>query len=209
MLHSCWSGRNGEIFAVSLNSDVHDVKMRWYSPAYKRRIWILGDSYLNAVSPLRWPSYLVKDGYTNFLMAGFPGRDCHAALEDLKTALTHGTPEYIVWSMGMNNSDNPDSINQCFLRTAKELAEICRERGINLILSTIPCVPERYNSFKNEWVRNSGYRYVDFAAAVGAESEGSDWYEGMLSPDRVHPSAPGAKALYARFIADFPEILNK
>ena len=47
------------------------------------------------------------------------------------------------------------------------------------------------------------------ARAVGGEEIGSGWYEGMLHTDNVHPNELGAKALYAQFIADFPEILGE
>ena len=79
------------------------------------------------------------------------------------------------------------------------------ENDITLILSTIPTVPNINHEGKNKTVRNSGYRYVDFAKAVGAQSNGT-WYTGMLSSDNVHPDVAGAKALYYQAIADVPEI---
>ena len=39
------------------------------------------------------------------------------------------------------------------------------------------------NSFKNEVVKASGYKYIDFASAVGATEQGSPWLAGMLSGD--------------------------
>ena len=76
------------------------------------------------------------------------------------------------------------------------------------IFCTIPNVPTINNSFKNDIVRNSGYRYIDFAKAVNAEDVGSPWYDGMLSSDGIHPTELGAKALAARFITDFPEVMG-
>ena len=51
------------------------------------------------------------------------------------------------------------------------------------------------------------------AKAVGAEESGSTWWDGMLEANdnptnRVHPTALGAQALYARFLIDVPEIAN-
>ena len=88
-----------------------------------------------------------------------------------------------------------------------KLVAQCKEKGIVPIIATIPNVPERDHCYKNDFVRASGIRYVDFATAVGGEKKGSSWYEGMLSSDKVHPDPPGAKALFAKFISDFPEIL--
>ncbi|MEE0928080.1 MAG: hypothetical protein UIG59_02710, partial [Acutalibacteraceae bacterium] len=86
---------------------------------------------------------------------------------------------------------------------------ICEEKGITPILSTIPNTPTVNNFFKNEWVKASGYRYVDFAAGVNATEKGSPWGAGMLSGDNVHPAKPGAKALYDQLKKDLSDILVK
>ena len=93
--------------------------------------------------------------------------------------------------------------------TRKRVIRICEEKGITPILSTVPCTPTVNNYYKNEWVKKSGYRYIDFARAVGGEEIGSGWFDGMLHTDQVHPNELGAKALYAQVIADLPEILKK
>jgi hypothetical protein len=74
-----------------------------------------------------------------------------------------------------------------------------------LILSTIPLVTAVDNTYKNAYVRGSGYRYVDFAAAVGAV-EDTTWYDNMLADDGVHPATEGAVALYQQVLTDVPEI---
>lgn len=202
-----WRGSNGEIFAVSLNKDITGVRLRWSCSDYSKKIWLFGDSYFSVASPNRWGYYLLKNGYTQYLFSGFPGRDSRGALADFKQALEHGTPEFAVWCLGMNNADGAESVNPIYKECASEFLELCKEKGITPILSTIPEVPERINYHKNELVRHSGCRYIDFAAAVGAEKIGSGWYEGMLSSDRVHPDVLGAQALYAQLLADFPEIM--
>ncbi len=62
------------------------------------------------------------------------------------------------------------------------------------------------NTGKNKFVRESGYRYIDFDEAV---SDGiGNWKSGMLSNDGVHPSKAGAKIMADIFLIDFPEIMN-
>lgn len=204
-----WAGRNGEIFATAIGTDISDVRMRWHCAAYEYDIWMLGDSYFNSGSSWRWPYYLRMDGYSEYMLMGYPGRNSASGLEDFKQALTHGTPKYAVWCLGMNNGDSGDTVNVSYLKSVQEFISICEEKGITPILSTVPCTPTVNNYHKNEWVRKSGYRYIDFARAVGGEEIGSGWYEGMLHTDNVHPNELGAKALYAQFIADFPEILGE
>ena len=142
------------------------------------------------------------------MLTGYPGRKSQAGLDDFKQALTHGTPKYAIWCLGMNDGDSGDTVNVSYLKCVLEFISICEENGITPILATIPSTPTVSNIYKNDWVRKSGYRYIDFARAVGGEELGSSWYEGMLHTDNVHPTESGAKALYAQFIADFPEILK-
>ena len=182
--------------------------MRWTCTAYNSDVWMLGDSYFNCGSPGRWPHYLRENGYTeNYMLTGYPGRNSKTGLADFKQALTHGTPKYAIWCLGMNDPDKT-AISASYFESVQEFIRLCEENGITPILSTIPNTPTMNNSYKNDWVRKSGYRYIDFARAVGAEEVGSPWYEGMLHTDNVHPSELGAKALYAQFITDFPEILK-
>ncbi len=203
-----WAGRNGEIFAVSTASAINNVKMRWTCTALTSDFWLFGDSYFNLTASSRWPSYMIKDGITDALLTGYPGRACTAALEEFKTLLEHGAPKYAIWCMVMNNADTATAINATYLSTTLEFIRLCEENGITPILSTIPNVPERINAHKNAWIKESGYRYIDFARAVGGETVGSSWYAGMLNSDKVHPDALGAEALYYQFITDFPEIFG-
>ena len=129
-------------------------------------------------------------------------------LEDFKVAIQKGTPTYVLWCLGMNNGDKGGVLNEGWLNSTKEFLEICKEKGITPILSTIPSTPVVNNEPKNEWVRNSGYRYIDFNRAVGAEKDVA-WYPEMLYKDNVHPARGGAEALYSQVLVDFPEIMNR
>lgn len=99
-------------------------------------------------------------------------------------------------------------INPDWLAATTEFLTLCNERGITPILATIPQTPKINNLPKNEWVRRSGYRYIDFNAAVGADLD-PKWYPGMLYADDVHPEPLGARALYSRVLTDFPEIMRR
>ncbi len=225
-----WAGRQGDVYAMPVGIDLTDVRFNWMCDGYSKSIWLFGDSYFNTESPSRWPYYMKKDGFANHFMMGYPGMGCVRALIDFKISLTRGKPELAVWCMGMNNSDKNGEINRDYLETATEFLELCRVNGITPILSTIPTTPTVSNIYKNEWVRASGVRYIDFACAVGgdrptegvlgkrytlptgAEAEnvtGYEWYEGMLYADLVHPDVRGANALYVQVLADLPEIMLK
>ncbi len=199
----------GNIFASAKDCELENCRLNWLFDGFSFPIWIYGDSYLGYGHPARWPYYLYRDGYDKVLLSGYPGMNTQRGLVDLKLSLERGTPKFILWLLGMNNSDpSVDVPDAKWLEATEEFLAICKEKGITPILSTIPCVPDRINEAKNAWVRASGYRYIDFNRAVGADKS-KEWYPGMLCPDRVHPAANGAAALYSQVLVDFPEIMKR
>ena len=202
------AGDIGPIFASPLNCEIKNCKLNYIADGYGDPVWIFGDSYLSYPDPARWPFYLYRDGYQKVLMAGYSGMSTQAGLADFKVAIQKGTPLYVLWCLGMNNGDKTEEPNEAWLESTKEFLEICKEKGITPILSTIPSTPIVNNEPKNIWVRNSGYRYIDFNRAVGAHKDVA-WYPEMLYKDNVHPAKAGAEALYAQVLVDFPEIMER
>ena len=148
---------------------------------------------------------MINLGYSNWLASGFPGGGSINEIESFKTLLKLRTPEMVVWCVGVNDGDN-GSINSNWISCANEMLNICKDNKIVPVLATIPTCPAVTNTYKNDWVRNSGRRYVDFDKAVGVN--GASWYEGMLSGDNIHPTELGAKALAMRVCIDVPEIME-
>ena len=203
-----WGGRNGSIYVRSVGVALKDLSLSWGCSDFDKEIWLFGDSYFNMTDRSRWPSYMLKEGYTDYLMSGYPGRKSAAALDDFQTLLEFGTPKYAVWCMGMNDSDSASAANAAWREATEAFLAICEEKEITPILTTIPNTPSVTNLFKNEIVRASGHRYIDFATAVDANKKGSPWTADMLSTDGVHPAPTGAKALWEQVKKDFPEILK-
>ena len=207
-----WTGQMGDIFAAVEEGTLENAELRWFTDDYAKKIWIIGDSYLGISNGSRWPYYLYQNGYDNALLMGYAGMGCTAGVKYFSDALNYGTPTYAVWCLGMNNGDKDDTVNPVYMETVNQFLALCEEHNIIPILTTTPNTPKVCNYYKNDWVKKlcnkKGYRYVDFAKAVGAEQIGSDWYDEMLYiPDQVHPDTLGAQALYFQFIKDFPEIL--
>lgn len=198
-----------QVVALSSGSTLTDCKLTWTPIDIDKTIWLFGDSYI-AYSAARWAYYLQQYGYAdNALLDGFPGEGSVNARNSLMTLIQFGTPKYIVWCMGMNDGSDTDASTPSSNWTVRrdEMLTICNNNGITPIFATIPNVPSVLHTGKNAWIKASGYRYIDFAKAVGAESAGSTWFEGMLSNDNIHPREQGAKALFARVLLDFPEIM--
>ena len=198
-----------EIYAVS-SSALSDVILSYVAKDLLKDIYLFGDSYTSLMDSSRYPKYLdeVYDCIDNMMMCGFGGVGSLVEIQSLISALSLAKPKYLIWALGMNDADSSSAVNANWLTCYNEVIEHCKRYEIVPIFCTIPNVPTINNSFKNDIVRNSGYRYIDFAKAVNAEDVGSPWYDGMLSSDGIHPTELGAKALAARFITDFPEVMG-
>lgn len=185
-----------------------------------QKIWMFGDSYFSYNSSARWPYYLINDGYVSNLMISKGGDSATKALDSLTTLLATGSrPSYILWFMGMNaGNDNGTSPNATWLEKTQSMLSMCEEYYITPILSTVPTVPNGSHVYMNQWIRESGYRYIDMAIAVEDPNDintdhpnhWKNWGETnqMLAggDDLTHPTSYGAKALYSQVLSDFPEI---
>lgn len=202
-----WDVRKGVLSAGGTNTVLTDCELTYWCKGYASDTQVYGDSYISPAHTDRWSSYLIAAGYNDFLLNAYSGRNSATALASLKQVLQSSNPKRIVWTLGMNDGDDGGVVDASWKSCVEEVMAICQERGIELILATIPNVPTVDNTAKNAYVRASGYRYIDFAAAVGAVSD-TTWYDGMLSSDNVHPSVQGAIALYTQAISDVPELMK-
>lgn len=207
-LNDCsWHGCRGDVFA-KVGASMTDCICTAIFKDFNEKVFLFGDSYTSMGDPARFPYYLVQNDYTNLLISGWGGAKSAWELPSFNNIIGYAVPKFAVWALGMNDDDSSSAVNASWLNCVQSFIATCEEKGITPILATIPNVPNINHTFKNAWVRASGYRYVDFAKAVGAEEAGSTWYAGMLSNDNVHPAVLGAKALFARFIMDVPEVIK-
>lgn len=198
---------NGAFFVQSNNSVLTNCEFVWMCSDIDKLAWIFGDSYLQYATD-RWAYYLHQYGYDkNALINAFAGEGSLSAWPSFGNLLELGTPKFAVWCLGMNDSsDTSESPSANWITGRDKFLKYCSNEHITPVFGTIPTVPTINNEMKNTWIRNSGYRYIDFAKAVGATSTGA-WYSGMLSSDGIHPTVQGAKALFAQVLSDFPEIM--
>lgn len=203
-----WDGCSGEPFVRPRNCNLTNCKLTFACTDYSRQIWAFGDSYMTTTAPTRYPYYLYNLGIDNYLLDAFAGRTSIQALESLKNALKYGTPKYLLWFLGMNDPDTDTTSNADWYIVYNEIVDICKAKGITPIFARIPCTPTNNNWYKNRVIENSGYRFVNFAKAVGANDIGSSWNSGLLSGDNLHPTEMGAKVLANQLLIDFNEIIN-
>lgn len=166
-------------------------------------VFIFGDSYVNPFAT-SYTKHLLLNGYTKFLLSGIPGGTGQYEIDGFRTAVALHKPKVALWALGMN-----DAGASAWKTYADQFIDICEDKGITPVLATIPNVANKKdNTTLNEYVRESGHRYVDFAKAVGAESSDSTWYEGMLINNDIHPTDLGGIALMNMLFVDLPEIAS-
>lgn len=206
-----WYGFSRSFFFVSsLSVSLNDISYSvCCADVLNAPIHIYGDSYIAIIeSTAKWSHWLVNGGYgNNVLINACPGASTNDNLPSLQSIMGIGVPRIVLWACGMNDGADPDvnTPNQTWLNGINSVIDICKNHDVEIILTTIPTVPSILHEGKNKWVRESGYRYVDFARAVGASPAGV-WYDGMLSTDGIHPVELGAIALYNELLCDCPDI---
>lgn len=234
-----WIGDNATtrgIYAGVKGGALKDCSLIWGGACLSSRIWMFGDSYFALDNPARWTYWLPQDKQNLILFNAFSGAKSKAIIEDFENLLQVAKPEMAVWCLGMNDKDNSTSKysttpNPSWLNATEKFLALCRQHGITPVLTTIPTViggnlstntpagAFRYHGAKNKWVKESGCRYIDFAAAVGANDTTGYWHgegtdEHMLEGTddnrhmRVHPTTNGAKALYRQAIKDCVELTD-
>lgn len=202
-----WDVRRGRLFVNSNGTNVlTECTFAYMCRGWAEKVHLYGDSYFGTYDD-KWTNYLTANNWNKCNVNAYPGRASAEALRVAKNVLNHSNPEIIVWCLGMNDGDDGGVVDASWKACVDELMEICTNRDIELILATIPNVPNVDNTAKNAYVRASGHRYIDFASAVGAANSAT-WFSGMLSNDGVHPATQGAIALFNQAIADVPELMQ-
>ena len=203
---------------VKSSTELKDCSMSWACPKLQNGVWIFGDSYYTLGDNKRWVTYLFNDGFVNSIVVARSGETDFGGLTSLNNLLKIATPRCIIWGLGMNDHDiSATEYNVNWKNVINKVIAICKENGIDLILATIPSAKQNASTegaaagdaiheAKNTYIRTSGIRYIDFAKAVGATSEGV-WFDGMKEDTGVHPTEKGARALYMQAVSDAPEIL--
>ncbi len=202
-----WGGCREDVTAQAISGTFTNARLTWYVPDYNYDLWAFGDSYFDF-----WVADIIQNlNYHNFMSDGFGGRGSASAFKSLKLALEKATPKKILWCLGMNDPDTADAIDANWKNTVDNLINLCDEKGIELILCTIPITPVTEHKYKNAYVKASGKRYVDVCHAVGADIS-PEWYEGMRTnteTDKIHPTNPlGTRTIADYMLENVPELAN-
>lgn len=208
-----WMG-GGAPFVTNLNDTAMYSKLSYFPSDIDEDIWMFGDSYFSYWQQQRWTYWMLEYGFNKWLANHLPGISTDGIIPSFEALKKLGRPKYIVWCIGMNDASDTDenTPNEEWKAGVNKVLLYCEEHGVIPILATIPSAKNddgsllKYNEGKNKWIRESGHRFIDFATAVGSNSDGT-WIRGLKDTD-IHPTTLGAKALAGRVLLDFPEIMR-
>jgi hypothetical protein len=160
-------------------------------------VWIFGDSYMGKASNRVYGKFPAK---TNVFVDAMAGMGSVKAYDELNRVLNLHKPKTLVWYVGINDDF------ETYSRYVPLVKELCETNGISLVLNCVPSTPTLDRTQHQEYVKNSGERYVDSWGAVGKTVS---WDDGCLDTDNTHPTEKGAHILYHRLCADVPEIVKE
>ena len=177
---------------------------------YSSDVWVIGDSYLSE-GPPRWPFYIaISDSGGKILFDYKAGARSDLMFSYFEEDLKHGTPHYLIWALGMNDNTHFEMPTIGFYLWKyyyNKVQGICKKKKIQLIVCTIPNVPIRDNSKKNEYIRHNLKNYIDFDSLV-TNGVDKSWKRGWLEANGkgVHPTELGARNMGSYFKKRFSEI---
>lgn len=197
-----WNGCKDDIIATSIGSTFINCELSYCYNDLKNDIWGFGDSYYDM-----WVNVVNDWGYTNWLVDGFSGRSSSEAIKSFRILTTIRKPKTILWSMGMNDADSSTDINTSWKTAFDYVKSYCDKNKVELIGFTIPNVPDRNHNFKNDYIKANCKRIIDINHVVGADIS-TEWYDGLLHSDKVHPSSIGRRVIAQEVIKIVPELYH-
>ena len=173
-----------------------------------RSVFFYGDSYSGTSYAGRWPYVAAKFG-CKFLVNGLTGGNSYEMFFQVVQDISrYGVPKVILWGLGMNDpvdSTSSDEVSNEWKWYLDGLSGYCRTLGIRFVPCTIPSVPGRYHGAKYKYIKQYYPDHVDLASAIDNGID-SNWVEGALHTDGVHPTEFGAYLLAVKALSDCPDL---
>ena len=201
-----WNGCGDNCIAsVSDGGSYTDCYLSIGGECFLKDIWIFGDSWTD-----HWPLYAYEIGCNNYMLDGNSGRNSVSAYQSFVKDIEIGTPSAVIWMMGMNDPDTDSAVNSNWLTNYNLVKDICISLGIEFIACTIANTPDRNNYFKNNYIRESGDRYIELSQQLGCSDSmgGSYGYDNILAHDGTHVNNTG-RLLTAMILSKEISYLNK
>ena len=176
---------------------------------YNPQVLIMGDSFVDGFYDTRYATLIKEKLKGSVFISGKSG----GTSSDIKTALKYlpqiCQPKYVIVAIGTNET----SFSSWRANMDDILASIKNNlNGATPILATVTLRENNKNlDFAvqaNEWIRNSGYKYVDInkLTTVGGDMKTQDLSK--FQGDKVHLSPRANQEVFDSFLSTVPELFN-
>lgn len=118
-------------------------------------------------------------------------------------------PDYVILAMGMN-----DTSYSVWLTNTNSTIELIKGIYPSAKIAFVTVTPAGSNYANsehvkmNEWIRNSGYSYLDAAELISLNNDGVTMDTSKLLSDQVHPTVSSHELIYKRSLIDFAELYS-
>lgn len=181
------------------------------------RVSIIGDSFVEGIAlnqfglslNNRWCVKFANEiGVRNCLIDGKGGESvCQSWLDRLKLENSWFKSKYVILSIGTNNYANIDQYKY-YMKLA--INYLKNNGQIPILVTVTPRFAFNYDSTTriiNNWVKTSGEKYIDIHKAVTKDNDASQWKDGYVLSDGIHPTVAGYDAMYEQVKLDCPFLL--
>ena len=201
-------------YSAGTGITVNSMKNYSLQPA-KSRICVIGDSYVEGNSLLEYPNSYNKRYYNkiNELLKGDTfmwaqgGAGSYSAYTWMNTILSLNESEYYLIDIGMN-----DSSASYWQTHIEDIIETITNNNKIPILCTIPptsnAQTNEQHMLMNQYIRNSGLKYVDIAKIMSLNNDGITYDATKFLSDNIHPTVKCHDIIFKAIKNGFPEIFG-
>lgn len=174
------------------------------------RLVVFGDSCAegDAIKPYfddRYPTLVADLLQGDCAIAAHSGESTATVLPQLELDLDSFSPAFVLLPFARMDPD--------FLAwetgIRRLIARVEARGAIPILATSIPLVSrEAHAAAITDWVRASGYPYVDFAQALGQPYDRTRWEPTLVHSDLIHPNRKGNRAIVDQFLKDVPQLFD-
>ena len=185
--------------------------------AIKPDVLVVGDSIAEADTirlipdggyENRWSGLLAKKTLVSIWAQG--GNNSYNIEVDRSFLASIFKPKKVIYAIITNDTDFNNWLGRCQSFTQSFEAIGAEVIYTTTVLRTNSQHPEYWEQqqMMNNWIRNSGHRYIDFLAATTVDGLGETRKAGYFLSDDLHPTPLGHKAMYEAVINSLPDLLS-
>jgi len=207
----------GSPCVTAISGDFTVKKLEYVSDQpTKAKLAIYGDSFVEGDSMLsvghenRYSTKLKNKLNGDVLICGRGGETSAGLILKFDDDFMHFKPKYTLLAIGTNQDS---SVATTWITNIQSLIKKVESRGSIPVLMTLTVNIAganwaTYMTDINNWIMNSGYRYVDANLVTTVNQDRLTQDTSMFFADGVHPNTIGHDMIYKRFLVDVPEIFD-